>query len=217
MKKLCIFDLDGTLINSLYDLADSMNHALAKNGFALHSPEEYRLMVGSGIVVLADRAIGTVNHERKQAVLDDFRAYYSVHCMDKTRPYEGIDAMLGELAQRHIQYAVMSNKPDEFSKLLIKKLFPDRRFAAVWGKRDGYERKPAPGAVWALMDEIGVQRDECLYIGDSDVDVQTARNAGLRFCGVSWGFRPKEELSAAGAMYIADTPNDVIQCIMHNS
>lgn len=214
MTKLCIFDLDGTLINSLYDLADGMNYALQKHGFEPHEPEKYRFMVGSGISTLADRAMvipkGLASPEKKQEILADFNLYYNEHCMDKTRPYNGIKYLLDTLDSQHILYSVMSNKPDRFSNILIKALFPDHHFASVWGKRDNYERKPAPDAVWALIDELGIQRDECLYIGDSDVDVYTAKNAGLRFCGVSWGFRPKSELYAAGAAYIADTPADIL-------
>ncbi len=217
MTKLCIFDLDGTLINSLYDLADAMNYALKQHGFQEHEPEKYRFMVGSGISTLADRAMvipqGLAGPEKKLEILADFNIYYNEHCLDKTRPYDHIPELLDTLDKQNILYAVMSNKPDNFSNMIVRALFPENSFAAVWGKRDGYERKPAPEAVWALMDELDVKREDCLYIGDSDVDVYTAQNAGLRFCGVSWGFRPKEELFSAGATYIADTPSDILKVL----
>ncbi len=215
MIKLCIFDLDGTLINSLYDLADAMNYALKKHGFREHETEKYRFMVGSGISTLADRAMvipkGLASPEKKQEILADFNEYYNAHCMDKTLPYDGIVEMLDSLDKKNIMYAVMSNKPDNFSNIIVKTLFPNNKFTSVWGKRDNYERKPDPRAVWALIDEAGVKREECLYIGDSDVDIYTAKNAGLKCCGVSWGFRPKSELISAGAEYIAECPDDILK------
>ncbi len=214
MKRLCIFDLDGTLINSLYDLADAMNYALKKHGFEPHDREKYRFFVGSGISTLADRAMiipkGSATPEQKAEVLKDFNKYYTAHCMDSTRPYPGIVEILGELDRRNIKYAIMSNKPDNFSKEIAETLFPKNKFASIWGKRDGFERKPDPKAVLALIEEVGVTPDECLYIGDSDVDVYTAKNANLKFCGVSWGFRPKQELLDAGAVFIAETAEEIL-------
>lgn len=214
MTKLCIFDLDGTLVNSLYDLADAMNYALVKNGFEPHDREKYRFMVGNGISSLADRAMvipkGMATDEQKKQVLADFNEYYDIHCMDKTVPYDGIKDVLDELDKRNIKYAVMSNKPDEFAKIIVEKLFPENKFATIWGKRENYERKPSPQAVFALIKEVGVDKSECLYIGDSNVDVFTAQNAGLKCCAVSWGFRPKKELSDAGAEFIADKPSEIL-------
>lgn len=215
MIKLCIFDLDGTLVNSLCDLADSMNYALKKHGFQPHETEKYKKMVGSGISVLADRAMvipaGSADSEMKKALLADYNEYYHIHCMDKTRPYENIKELLDELDKRNIMYSVMSNKPDNFSKRIVKTLFPENQFASVWGKRDGFERKPSPQSVCALIDELGVKKEECLYIGDSDIDVLTAQNAGLKFCGVEWGFRSVEELRNTGAELIAETPFDILK------
>lgn len=214
MTELCIFDLDGTLVNSLYDLADAMNYALVKNGFEPHDREKYRFMIGNGISSLADRSMviskGLATDEQKRQVLADFQKYYDAHCMDSTVPYDGIKKMLDELDKRNIIYAVMSNKPDEFAKIIVEKLFPENHFVSIWGKRDGYERKPSPQSVLALIDEIGIDKNLCLYIGDSNVDAFTAQNAGLKFCGVSWGFRPKSELIEAGATFIADSPNDIL-------
>lgn len=211
--KLCIFDLDGTLIDSLYDLADAMNHALEKNGMPTHSRKNYRMMVGSGISVLADRAMvvpeGTES-SIKETVLRDFNAYYAEHCLDLTRPYERIPGLLTELDRRHIRYAVLSNKPDSFAEKIVEALFPEHKFAAVWGKKDEFPRKPDPASVFALMSSLGVEPFDCLYIGDSSIDIQTAKNAGLRNVGVSWGFRKVTELRMAGANYIATTPADIL-------
>lgn len=214
MIKLCIFDLDGTLVNSIYDLADSMNYSLKKNGLPVHETEKYRKMVGSGISVLADRVMGLPDGsdggELKKAVLAGFNEYYNEHCLDKTRPYKGIPELLSSLDSSGIRYAVLSNKPDMFSKRIITALFPDNCFASVMGKREGIARKPSPQAVYLMLEELDVQKKDCLYIGDSDVDMYTARNAGVASCGVSWGFRSISELKNAGAMMIAESPRDVL-------
>ena len=219
MIKLCIFDLDGTLINSLNDLADSMNHAIKAHGFPTHAPEKYRQMVGSGVSVLADRAAGAPNDqytpEVKAAILSDFSEYYSVHCLDKTLPYPGIPELLTELDNEGILCAVNSNKPDNFTKQIVSTLFPDKKFAAIWGKRDGYERKPSPDEANAIMRSLNILPEECMYIGDSNVDVQTAKNAGISFCGVTWGFRSQEELISEGASIIAHTVNDLKLTILN--
>ena len=218
MTKLCIFDLDGTLINSLQDLANAMNHALQKNGFPVHPHEKYRQMVGSGISVLADRAVknSTLPYDEtiKAAILSDFSACYTDHCMDNTRPYEKIPQMLYTLRENGILCAVNSNKPDAFAKKIVRTLFPDAPFSEVFGKRDGFERKPSPDGAQSIMELLSCQKEECVYIGDSDVDVQTARNAGIAFCGVSWGFRSREELQKEGAAFIADDPDDIIRYVM---
>ncbi len=216
MIKLCIFDLDGTLINSLADLAEAMNHALAAAGFAGHPVESYRKMVGNGVSVLADRAAGgkdKLTPETKEKLLAEFSAYYTVHCMDNTRPYEGIPQMLDRLTELGVKYAVNSNKPDGFSKKIVGTLFPEHDFAEVWGKRDGCNIKPAPDGVNGIMSKLGVERDEVMYIGDSDVDVYTAQNADVRFCGVKWGFRSVEELTSAGAEAVASSPEDIIDLV----
>lgn len=214
MTKLCIFDLDGTLIDSLYDLADAMNYALRNNGFPTHERDKYRYMVGNGISILADRAMvvpeGT-DSEQKNIILADFNSYYNVHFVDFTRPYDGIPELLDKLDEMNILYAVLSNKPDNFTNAIISKLFPERKFAAVWGKRDDFPRKPDPCSVNALIREVGVKPEECLYIGDSNVDMQTAANAFLRNVGVSWGFRPVHELIASGANFIANVPADILK------
>lgn len=215
MLRLCIFDLDGTLINSLNDLAAAMNHALAENGLEVYAPEKYRLMVGSGISVLADRAMGKAAGDAalKDSVLADFSRYYTDHCLDLTQPYPDIPQLLSELRQNNIMFAVNSNKPEPFSRMIIESLFPGTYFAAIVGKRDDIRRKPAPDGVLEIISKTGVTKDECIYIGDSNVDAFTAQNSGIAFCGVSWGFRSSEELRAAGAGFIADAPADILTYI----
>lgn len=216
MIKLCIFDLDGTLINSLCDLAAAMNYALEHNGFQTYESEKYRLMVGSGLSVLADRAMNLKlpNEDKKQAVLSDFSEYYQSHCIDLTKPYKGISELLDKLEQNGILYAVNSNKPDSFANRIVKELFPDKSFSLVVGKRENFERKPSPDGVFEILKETGISPDNCIYVGDSNVDVYTAANAGIKFCGVSWGFRNVEELTEAGAEYIAQIPEDIFSYII---
>ncbi len=215
-KKLCIFDLDGTLINSLYDLADAMNFALKKHGFPVHDREKYRFMVGCGISVLADRAMvvpeGT-DSEIKAAVLADFNDYYNAHNTDFTVPYDGITELLDSLDEKGIAYCVLSNKPDKFTRSITEELFPGRKFAFIMGKRDDFPRKPDPASVNAIMQSAGVSPEECLYIGDSNIDMQTAANAGIESVGVSWGFRPVQELLGSGAAHIADKPSDIAELL----
>lgn len=214
--KLCIFDLDGTLLNSLYDLADAMNYALQKNHLQTHEREKYKKMVGSGISVLADRAMvvpaGTVP-ALKEKVLADYHQYYQEHCMDLTRPYDGIEELLSKLSEFKIQYAVLSNKPDVFTKKMVRTLLPKNHFAAIWGKKEEFPRKPDPTAVLTMIKELKFDTKDCLYIGDSDIDMQTAHNAHLRSCGVSWGFRSIEELTSAGADYIIKSPEDILKLL----
>ena len=214
MTKLCIFDLDGTLVNSLCDLADAMNHALSLRGLPVHPTESYRMMVGSGISVLADRAARILDPSEKDGLLSDFNNFYTRHCLDNTRPYPGITDMLKKLRSSGCLCAVNSNKPDSFAAYIVNSLFPEKPFERIWGKREGIQRKPSPDAAFAIMKELGVSPEETMYIGDSDVDAITARNAGISFCGVSWGFRPVEELKREGAKIIADTPADILNIVL---
>ena len=217
MIKLCIFDLDGTLINSLSDLACAMNHALEKNGYAPHETEKYRMLVGSGAAVLAQRAMNTdsPDEEAKQKILADFSEYYQSHCLDNTAPYDNINPLLDTLEEKGILYAVNSNKPDKFSNYIVSSLFPDKNFSCVIGKRDGFERKPAPDGIHEIQRITGIPDNECMYIGDSDVDVYTAKNAGIKFCGVEWGFRGAEELKKAGASHIASNVDELLTYILN--
>ena len=218
MIKLCIFDLDGTLIDSLDDLACAMNNALKLSGFPAHENEKYRMMVGNGISVLTDRAACAPNEkytpEVKEAILSDFKEYYRLHCMDHTRPYNGINSVLDSLTEAGILYAVNSNKPDFFSKKIVDALFPDKHFAHIRGKLDGAECKPAPDGAFAIMRALKVSADDTIYIGDSSVDIQTAKNAGLISVGVTWGFRTREELMSAGADHIVSSPEELISLIL---
>ena len=210
---ICIFDLDGTLINSLDDLAESCNAALENHGLPIHPVQEYRFLVGSGIKNLIKRSLGDKadNEILVEAVFNDFNRIYGENCLNKTKPYDGIIEVIAKLKARGIKLCILSNKSDNFTHRITDTLFPKDMFDIVWGKREQYPIKPSPEALLAMLMQAGEKPKNCLYIGDSDVDVITAKNANTAFCGVSWGFRGKEELLGAGARIIAYTPMDIIK------
>lgn len=211
MIRLAIFDLDGTILDTLEDLADALNHALTEFGYPTRTLPEVRRFVGNGIRNLIRRGApaGTQEAEidRLHAV---FTAHYNAHCADKTRPYAGIPELLTALRDRGIRTAVVSNKPDGAVKPLCARYFPGLFDAAV-GERTGVARKPAPDSVNAVLAELGFDRSEAVYIGDSEVDIATAWNAGMACFSVDWGFRPREELLANGAKLIASTPQALLE------
>ena len=210
MTHFCIFDLDGTLVNSLADLADATNDALRRQGVPTHPVEAYRHFVGDGILMLLRRAAPEgVSPQTLEQLHQGFDAYYASHCFDHTQPYPGCGQLLECLSQKGISCAVLSNKPDEFVGTIVKKLYPDFAFSSIFGKRPGYEKKPDPAALNEMIRQQGVPKEGCLYIGDSDVDVYTAHNAGIRCCGALWGFRGYEELTRAGADFLAAAPMDI--------
>ena len=210
---ICIFVLDGTLINSLDDLADSCNAALNNQGLPMHTVNEYRFFVGSGIKNLIKRSLGdkSCNKQLVEAVFNDFNKIYGENCLNKTKPYKGICEMTAALKSRGIKLCILSNKSDDFAHRIADTLFQKGTFDIVWGKREEYPIKPSPEALLAMLMQAGEKAENCLYIGDSDVDVLTARNAHTSFCGVSWGFRGEEELLGAGAKIIAQTPIDIVK------
>lgn len=213
MYKLCLFDLDGTLIDSLEDLADAANWMLAQAGFPGHCLEEYRHFVGNGVYKLVERALPADRRDPKEvtAFKAVFDARYQAHCLDKTRPYPEIPELLQRLQEQGTALAVLSNKSDAFVQEIVGGIFEPGVFQAVRGQREGVAKKPAPDGVWSLLEELSIPREEALFIGDSDVDVLTAKNAGLLCAGAVWGFRGREELAAAGADFLADTPLDLLR------
>ncbi len=210
--KLAIFDLDGTLVNSLEDLADAVNYALRKNGFPEHETDEYRYLVGNGLAILIKRALpdGFCNEETETAIKSDFDFYYNNHYCSKTKPYDGILELLKTLKENGIKLAVASNKPDTFAKIIVEHFFKDT-FDFVSGKTDSIPKKPAPDIVFKIIEELGVDKKNCIFAGDSDVDVLTAKNAGIISAGCLWGFRDFDELNKAGADYILSKPCEMLE------
>ena len=211
--KAVIWDLDGTLLNTLDDLAASVNAALAMNGMPLRSTEEVRAFVGNGIRNLMIRAVpgGEANPAFDKA-LEDFIRHYGAHSRDRTRPYDGILEMLDRLSAVGVKHAIVSNKIDFAVKALSRAYFGERMCAAI-GDDPSRARKPAPDSVLAAMREMGVTAQETVYVGDSDVDVLTARNAGVPCVAVLWGFRDEACLRAAGAERLARTPDELREII----
>ena len=206
---LLIFDLDGTILNTLEDLKESTNYALDFHGFPKRTLDEVRRFVGNGIGKLIERAVpaGTPAKET-QRVLAPFKRHYGEHCADHTKPYEKIPEFLKAVRERGCQTAVVSNKADFAVQELCEQYFPGM-FDFVVGEREGIRRKPCPDSVNEVLRTLGKTTDEAVYVGDSDVDVETAKNAGMPVIGVSWGFRGREFLEAHGAEWIADEPEDL--------
>ena len=215
MKKYetVIFDLDGTLLNSLEDLAASTNYALRQHGYPEHELPAYRHFVGNGINKLLERALPEAvrTEENVMKVREDFVAYYSIHKADFTAPYAGITDLLGELKRRGVLLAVASNKYHAATVELIPEYFGKGVFDFVFGQREGIPIKPDPTIVFDIIKAAGVNKDEVLYVGDSGVDMQTAVNSGVTSVGVTWGFRDRKELLENGACHIADRPSDILE------
>lgn len=211
MKKLVIFDLDGTLLNTIADLAQSTNHALRTLGYPTHEEAAYNFMVGNGIDKLFERALpeGEKSKENVLRVRKEFVPYYDAHNADKSRPYPGIPELLEQLQGQGLQLAVASNKYQAATRKLVAHYFPEIHFAAVFGQREGINVKPDPAIVEEILSITGVSGQDVLYVGDSGVDMQTAINAGVTSCGVTWGFRPRTELEGFNPDYIVEKAEEI--------
>ena len=219
MKKLAIFDLDGTLIDSVADLAQATNYALTQHGYPTHPTEAYRFFVGNGINKLFERALpeGEKSTDNVMKIRQTFIPYYNVHNRDFTRPYPGIVKMLENLQESGIVLAIASNKYMEATAQLVKSYFPHIQFACVLGQREGIMPKPDPQIVYDIMEATQIEHDAIIYIGDTNVDMQTAKNAHLPSIGVTWGFRPSSELQESGATYIVNTADELAEIILRNA
>jgi len=215
-KRLAIFDLDGTLLDTIGDLAESCNYALRQVALPEHSLDEYRFFVGNGITRLVERALPESwrTPERTALVRGYFLEYYMAHIDIRTVPYDGIAAMLSRLQAAGLRFAVASNKFQAGTSRLVERFFPSVAFDSVHGSRDDVPFKPAPDIISDILRETGVEPSEAVMIGDSAVDMATARNAGIDSIGVTWGFRPRSELVEACAGRLADTPADVAAYIL---
>ena len=211
--KLIIFDLDGTLLNTIGDLTDSVNYAMRFLQFPEHTEEEVLTFVGNGNRVLMERCLpaGTAA-DTIDLALKKFHEYYSRHYADKTHPYEKIPELLAGLKASGYLLAVVSNKADYAVQDICKTYF-DGIFDFVLGDREGIRRKPASDPVDRAVQVLGVTKTQSIYIGDSEVDIETASNAGIPCISVDWGFRPHDDLVAAGAWIIVSSPDDIYSCL----
>jgi phosphoglycolate phosphatase len=210
-----IFDLDGTLLDTLEDIAAAANSALREEGFPEHPLDAYRRFVGNGVAILMQRALPESNLQPEQIerCAERFRDVYRDHWNLRTQLYPGINELLSELRARHLQLGVLSNKPHEFTLQCVTTYFPTDWFTCVFGQREGIPHKPDPAGVHEILDHMQVAPEHCLFVGDSAVDMQTARGAGLTAIGVSWGFRSRDELLEHGAARIIDHPHELLALV----
>lgn len=211
-----IFDLDGTLLNTLDDMANSMNSILEKHGFPIHDAEKYKYFIGNGMEKLVRRALPESSAEDEETVklcLDEFMEEYDRRREELTRPYDEINELLDELCSLGINMSILSNKPDDFVKVLVKKYFPSNSFNFVFGARINVPKKPDPTSALEIVKLSQIPANEYLYLGDTSVDMKTANAAGMYAVGVTWGFRKADELLESGAKVLIDSPMELIKLV----
>lgn len=206
MKKLCVFDLDGTLVNSIYDIAEALNASLASMGKPIHPIEAYYQMVGDGMELLCRRALPDGTEEELQTLIYLYKERYIKNCCVLTRPYDGILELLAQLNKEDFGIAVLSNKPQEQTERVVSALLGKIHFFDVIGQSERFPKKPDPMALYYLIEKSGVSQDDVWYIGDSDVDIHLGKSAKVKTIGAAWGFRGSEELHSSGADWVVDSP-----------
>lgn len=210
---VCIFDLDGTLTDTLASLTYSVNETLKEMGLSPITAEQCRSFVGNGARVLIEKALAAVGLPDKSRLEEGMEIYgriFDANCTYLVTPYEGVRDMLVKMKEQGMKLGVLSNKPHRQTVKVVREIFGEGMFDCVQGQQEGIARKPDPEGVYRLMDALKVSKEECLYVGDSEVDIQTGKNAGVRTIGVAWGFRTREILEAAGAEMIIDTPVELM-------
>lgn len=219
MPRTFLFDMDGTLVDSLEDIADSMNAVLEALGHPTHTLEAYRTLVGDGARALVERALppAAETAEARAAQVDEalrrYKARYHTHLVVKSRPYDGVVPMLEALVARGATLAVVTNKPHDAAVEIVARLFPTVRFAEVLGQKDGIPHKPDPAGPLSIVRGLGVDPGDAFFVGDTDTDMKTARNAGMIAVGVLWGFRDRAELERHGARHIVAHPSEIVALV----
>ena len=216
MKKLVIFDLDGTLLNTIEDLGNAANYALSLNGYPTHSLASYPFFVGNGVRNLIRKALPDDMRTDSiiESLLKDFKEYYNEHNTDCTKPYDGIEELLRNLQDNGVKIAVASNKYQQATEKIIAHYFGDIDFVAVYGQREGVNVKPDPSVVFSILSDAKVPKSEVLYVVDSGVDMETARRACVDSVGVTWGFRSEKELNEYHADMIVNKASDIFDIVM---
>ena len=211
--KAVVFDLDGTLIDTIHDLADSVNEVLKSRNLPQHSIESYKVRVGDGIKLLLERSLpeeSLPDENYLKQIVNDFNDSYNQNWKNHTKPYSGILPLLHALQEFGIQKAILSNKPQHFTDLCAEHFFPDIQFSVVFGAKDDFPKKPDPVSALHIASKMNILPSEVIYVGDTSIDMNTAINAGMYPVGVSWGFRSKEELFGAGAKIILTYPEELM-------
>ena len=208
-----IFDLDGTIADSIADLGNAVNYGLEQLGFPVHTETEYKKFVGNGAMKLCERALPDGNKDRTAELHKLFKEYYSQHLLDNTAVYDGMKETMEKLSANGVKLAVATNKPEDAAKKIIAKLLPDTEFVKVLGGVDYRPKKPDAAIISEILSELP-KENKVWMIGDSNVDVQTGKNAGVSVIGCLWGFRSREELETAGADFIAEKPEDIADVIL---
>ena len=216
MVKLCVFDLDGTLVNTLQDLTDSLNYALKECGLPTLTEERVAAIVGHSIHYMCENAVPPEHLDKAEQVLKIFAARYREHNLDRSHPYDGMVDALNRIKQAGVTLAIVSNKPHADTVKVVSQLYPSGMFSLVLGRTEKFAVKPAPDSLNFVMDFLGFTAAESVYVGDSDVDVLFAHNAGMRCVSVDWGFRSVEEIRAAGATCITGDPAKLPELVFND-
>ena len=211
--RAAIFDLDGTLAETLADIGNAMNHTLEQFELPTHPLDAYRYFVGDGVAKLAERVLAEDRQDLCDDIVAGFKSYYQDHCMDTSRPYDGIPELLTELIARDIPIGVLSNKPNDATQEVMRSMFAQWPFTCVRGQMPGGPKKPDPSGAVAIAQMMALQPAECMFIGDTSTDMKTACNAGMYAVGVTWGFRDRDELVEHGAKTIIDHPSQLLDLL----
>ncbi len=209
-----LFDLDGTLLDSIEDIGDAMNAVLSERGHPVHTMRAYRTLVGEGARELARRALPAHARHDVDDTLGRYKAHYRANLVVKSKPYDGVPEMLEALARASIVMAIVTNKPHDVAVEIVARVFAPRTFAIVLGQRDGEPHKPDPHVALSVARELGADPSETWFVGDTDTDMRTASNAGMRAMGVTWGFRDRDELEANGARVIVDRAGEIVRHVL---
>lgn len=215
MKKLVVFDLDGTLVDSIFDLGNAVNFALKEYNLPLHPMSDYYTFVGNGMEDLVRRSMNEkgTDDELYKKVRKVFDEHYNAHSNDNTIAYKGVSELLSALRSKSVKTAVLTNKGHQYVGAILDRCFPEHKFDIYYGQRDGIARKPHPQSFELLLEELGVSKEDCLYIGDSEVDVKTAKNAGVDLVAVTWGYRSADVIRDAGAEILVNSPEEILSYV----